>query len=371
MNWKDAVQSQVGLKPITIERMPALVRRTQAEEDEEDSSPYRLSRPIPAAEKRKRGSRGPGIVKSSYRGLFSKSAGIFRWINEVAYGISILFIMLTCVGFAMQVYDSAESAPAEPPQPSKPTRGLGQIQTQLAQADLPAQAQQQEAAPEPEVPQPKSKRQPAPVKQNKCTVIGITGIVVLNLVRLIAGLANLIVIPFRKSPLTGVLFLIPPLTFFHIWRHWDKLRKPVGRVIGPAFALTIVVLAYAFVPGLSRASRTGGSLQHRLEASVNVLHSDVTRQVNRTSGDVKRLSKEVERKLPGQLERAKAAAQSVGNRVQEKAEAIRQDLPATVDRVKKAGDSLRESATKAVAPLKPKDDSVPTKSPSDNGKKSE
>ncbi|HEV3302143.1 MAG TPA: hypothetical protein VG055_20990 [Planctomycetaceae bacterium] len=367
MSWKDAVHSQVGLKPITIERMPALGRRADAEWDAEDSSPYRLAKPIAPAEKRKR-SRGPGIVKSSYRGLFSKSARFLRWINEVAYGISILFIMLTCVGFAMQVYENAESAPAEPPQPSKPTRGLGQIQAQLAQADLPAQAQQQEPDPEPEIPQPKSKAQPAPVKQNKCTVIGITGIVVLNLVRLIAGLANLIVIPFRKSPLTGVLFLIPPITFFHIWRHWDKLRKPVGRVIGPAFALTVVVLAYAYVPGLSRASRTGGSLQHRLEASVNVLHRDVTRQVKQTSGDVKRLSKEVERKLPGQLERAKAAAQSVGNRVQEKAEAIKHDLPATLDRVKKTGDRLRESATKAVAPLKPKDDTAPTKSPSDANK---
>jgi hypothetical protein len=114
----------------------------------------------------------------------------------------------------MQAYENAESAPAEPPQPSKPTRGLGQIQAQLAQADLPAQAQQQEPEPEPEIHQPKAKGQPAPVKQNKCTVIGITGIVVLNLVRLIAGLANLIVIPFRKSPLNGVLFLIPPITFF-------------------------------------------------------------------------------------------------------------------------------------------------------------
>jgi hypothetical protein len=367
MNWMDAVHSQMGLKPISIERMPAL--RAEAQEDEEDSSPYRLARPIASVEKPKRSSRGPGIVKSSYRGVFSKSGRILRWINEVAYGISILFIMLTCVGFVMQVYENGESAPAEPPQPSKPTRGLGQIQAQLAQADLPAQAQQQVAAPEPEVPQPKSKTQPAPVKQNKCTVIGLTGIVVLNLVRLIAGLANLIVIPFRKSPLNGVLFLIPPLTFFHIWRHWDKLRKPVGRVIGPAFALTVVVLAYAFVPGLSRASRTGGSIQHRLEASVDVLHGDVTRQVNQTSGDVKRISKVVERKLPGEVERAKAAAQNVGNRVQEKVEAMKQDLPATLDRAKKAGDELRDSATKAIAPLKSKDDKTPSEGESQQPKK--
>jgi hypothetical protein len=201
-------------------------------------------------------------------------------------------------------------------------------------------------------------------------VIGITGIVVLNLVRLIAGLANLIVIPFRKSPLNGVLFLIPPLTFFHIWRHWDKLRKPVGRVIGPAFALTVVVLAYAFVPGLSRASRTNGSLQHRLEASVNILHGDVTRQVNQTSGDVKRISKGVERKLPGEMERAKAAAQTVGNRVQEKVDAIKRDLPATLDRATKAGNDLRDSARKAIAPLKPKDDTAPTQSPNANANQS-
>ncbi len=121
--------------------------------------------------------------------------------------------MMACVGFAMWVYENADSRPSEPLQQSKPVRGLGQIEAELAQAGLPAQEQ-----PPPnghaEVPQPTPKIKSSPMKQNRLTIAGITGIVVLNFLRLVVGMANLIVIPFRKSPLTGVLFLIPPLTFF-------------------------------------------------------------------------------------------------------------------------------------------------------------
>jgi hypothetical protein len=199
----------------------------------------------------------------------------------------------------------------------------------------------------------------SPIKQSKWTIIGITGIVVLNLVRLIAGLANLIVIPFEKSPLTGVLFLIPPITFFHIWRHWNKLRKPVKRVIGPALALALVVLAYAFVPGLSRASRTSGGLERRLEASVGILKGDVTRQVGETTKDGQTLKAKVERRLPGELERAKSAAQEIGNRAQNQVNTLKQGLPGKVEQIQKTGEKVRNRVQKSVEKITSPDKSAP------------
>jgi hypothetical protein len=235
----------------------------------------------------------------------------------------------------------------------------------LAQADLPAQEQQTPAV-DAEVPQPAAKHKAPPIKQSKWTIIGITGIVVLNLIRLIAGLANLVVIPFEKSPLTGVLFLIPPITFVHIWRHWNKLRKPVKRVIGPAVALGLVVLAYAFVPGLSRASRTTGGLERRLEASVGLLKRDVTRQVDQSTSDARTLKAKVERRLPGELERAKGAAKKIGDQAQNKVNALKQGLPGKVDQIQKAGENVRDRVQKSVDKItSPKNapDPSPTSAP--------
>ena len=41
-------------------------------------------------------------------------------------------------------------------------------------------------------------------------------VVLLNIGRLVAGLANLVVIPFREGIAQGVFFLIPPFTFFYL-----------------------------------------------------------------------------------------------------------------------------------------------------------
>jgi hypothetical protein len=359
-NWQDAVNSTVRLKPIPVERVPAMQRLIKEEDDglDDDSTPYHLAKEIPPDEKLKRSRPRAGIVTTSYHGLFRKSARILRWINESAYGISILFLMVACVGYAMQVYENRESPDPAPPKQSSPARSLGQIEAELAQADLPTQGEQA-ADVDAEAPQAQLKIKSSPTKQSKWTIIGISGIVVLNLVRLIAGLANLIVIPFEKSPLTGVLFLIPPITFFHIWRHWNKLRKPVKRVVGPAFALALVVLAYAFVPGLSRAARTSGGLERRLAASVDILKRDVTRQVDQTTSDARTLKTKVERRLPGDLERAKAAGQKIGNQAQNKVNALKQDLPGKVDQLKKAGENVRNRVEKSVEKIASPDKSAP------------
>jgi predicted Zn finger-like uncharacterized protein len=362
--WQDAVNGTVRLKPIPVERVPAMQHLIKEEDDglDEDSTPYHLAKEIPPDERPKRSRRPPSIVTTSYHGLFRKSARILRWINESAYGISILFLMVACVGYAMQVYENRESQEPDPPKQSSPARGLGQIEAELAQADLPAQAQQPSEA-DVEAPRVAPKQRAAPVKQSKWTIIGITGIVVLNFVRLIAGLANLVVIPFEKNVLTGVLFLIPPFTFVHIWRHWNKLRNPVRRVIGPAVALGLVVLAYAFVPGLSRASRTSGGFQRRLEASVGSLKSDVTRQVDESTKDARTLKAKVERRLPGDLERAKTAAQKIGNQAQSKVQELKNNLPEKVDQIQKAGENVRDRVQKSVDQLTSPKQSTPDASP--------
>ena len=54
-------------------------------------------------------------------------------------------------------------------------------------------------------------------------VLGATVVVALNLGRIVAGVANLVVIPFRESPLQGIFFLIPPITFVYLAQNWQKV----------------------------------------------------------------------------------------------------------------------------------------------------
>jgi hypothetical protein len=144
--------------------------------------------------------------------------------------------------------------------------------------------------------------------------------VVLNLVRLVTGLANLVVIPFRKSPIQGVMFLIPPLTFVYIWQHWTKIRKPVGRVVGPVMTLALVVALYMFVPGFSTASKSHAALENRVHGAVNAIERDVTRSIKKTSTKVDALKKD----LPRQLDRAQGAAEGLKGQVEKAVEGLKQ-----------------------------------------------
>ena len=181
LSWQDAVSSRIALKPISVHEGRSAW--CEEEEDNYEPGPYQLAKAPRPLSGPKPGNRPAGILKSSYRGGFRKLGKLLRWINETAYGISILFLMMACVGFAMWVYENADSRPSEPLQQSKPVRGLGQIEAELAQAGLPGRRNSRPPNGHAEVPQPTPKIKSSPMKQNRLTIAGITGIVVLNFLR--------------------------------------------------------------------------------------------------------------------------------------------------------------------------------------------
>ena len=63
-------------------------------------------------------------------------------------------------------------------------------------------------------------------------VLGGTGVVLLNIGRVVAGVANLVVIPFRESPVKGLLFLLPPVTVVYLAQNWPKVRRPPRSTFG-------------------------------------------------------------------------------------------------------------------------------------------
>jgi hypothetical protein len=118
-------------------------------------------------------------------------------------------------------------------------------------------------------------------------------VVLLNIGRLVAGVANLVVIPFREGIAQGVAFLIPPVTFFYLNNHWKKMRKPTRRVVEPVLTIGLVVLAFTFIPWLSAGGSKSGPLRGRIRAGAGSLEREIRGQVGRAQAvDVENLGEE-------------------------------------------------------------------------------
>jgi general stress protein CsbA len=84
----------------------------------------------------------------------------------------------------------------------------------------------------------------AAVTRNRhLATVSATVVVLLNIGRLVSGFANLVVIPFRDG------------------MSWKRLKKPIRRLIEPVGTIALVVLAFTFLPSLSKGGTSKGILQ--------------------------------------------------------------------------------------------------------------
>ena len=81
--------------------------------------------------------------------------------------------------------------------------------------------------------------------------LGLGLIVVLNLVGFVGDLASLVMLSFRKDPMQGLLFLLPPYAVYYLWTDWKRYQEVVGRMRIPLLMLVLVGIAYSYVPWLS------------------------------------------------------------------------------------------------------------------------
>ena len=86
-------------------------------------------------------------------------------------------------------------------------------------------------------------------------------------------------IPFRQSPIQGVLFLIPPLTFIYMAQHWHKMERPVKRIVGPILTIGMVALAFLAEPWLRGEGKSKGSMQDQVKASADTLKKGIGKQL--------------------------------------------------------------------------------------------
>ena len=180
--------SQVGLAPLTIDRMPAGRKKPSMFARRR---PCRLqalrpgqARTAPIRRGRVQGQ--AGFIARVWRRQLGGVQKVFRKLNQAAYLVSIPFLMILLFGTV--------------------------------------------------------------IGNRPMALFGATVVVLLNIGRLVAGTANLAIIPLRD----GINF--------------EKMKKPLGRVIEPAVTIGLVVLAFTFIPWLSSGQAAKGSIADRIRS---------------------------------------------------------------------------------------------------------
>ncbi len=97
----------------------------------------------------------------------------------------------------------------------------------------------------------------------------VAAIVVFNVVGLVGDLASLVTLSFRKSPLQGALFLVPPFTFWYLWTDWQRYREAAGRLRIPLVMLAVVAAAHLTVPWLGGGNEAARAVGADVEGVVD------------------------------------------------------------------------------------------------------
>jgi hypothetical protein len=84
-----------------------------------------------------------------------------------------------------------------------------------------------------------------------------------------------VTLSFRKNPLQGVLFLVPPFTLYYLWSDWRRYRDTVNRMRIPLGMLAVVVAAYMFVPWLRGGNENTGLINASVKKVADSLDEDL------------------------------------------------------------------------------------------------
>ena len=238
LSWLAAATSNVALAPLTVDSLPIGGARRpikpKYDDDLGDSKPYQLAEPVRPKASVSSG-RPVGGLKMKWRKELGGVQKLFRWMNETAYLVSVPFLLVLLLG--------------------------------------------------------------AIVGSRPLALMGATAVVLLNLGRIVAGVANLAIVPFREGIFQGVMFLIPPLTFFYLSSHWNKMKKPTMRVVTPVVTIGLVFVAFTFIPSLRKDGKAAAAkdIKGQFREGVQSLKGEMVKKAK--SLDVEGLGKQAEETL--------------------------------------------------------------------------
>ena len=234
-----AAASGYSLRPVTPVAVPVLARRVapveSSSEDEEDE--FVVTAPPVAQVSPDQSTIGPSPFVQAYRWLFNRLVQTTTWISETSYTVSFIIMIMAIAG------------------------GMAGWHT-LAQW-------------------------------------GTRAIVALNLVGLAGDLASLVTLSFRRSPLQGALFLVPPFTLYYLWSDWQRYRNTVDRMRIPLMTLAVVAAAYMLVPWLRGGPARDGGVTSAVERVVGELAEDFGRPQGAVDGTLRKARAWLRESLPG------------------------------------------------------------------------
>jgi hypothetical protein len=102
-DWLKGSLNNAALKPLTIESMPIGRRSKPAApatplDNWDDSKPYLMAIPEKGEPGRRSTSHAAGLITRTWKRQIRSLEGVFRWINQGAYFISVPFIVLFLLG---------------------------------------------------------------------------------------------------------------------------------------------------------------------------------------------------------------------------------------------------------------------------------
>ena len=271
INWLEAVNSQVALAPISMDNLRAFRNKPSPMDEPSTAGPYKMATAPSLPALKYAGGKAAGAATRGYRQAMGHVQKLFRWLNQSAYLVSVPFLMLLLLGLI--------------------------------------------------------------VGSNSLMGLGATAVIALSIGRIVAGVANLAVIPFRESPIQGIFFLIPPITFFYIYQNWHKVQGPVKRIIGPIVTIALVAAAFVAEPWIRGEGKPKGSIHDQVKSGVGSLKKEMREQIGQVPNLDENL-KVLQNKAEGALKslNAQDALKEIEGRVQDATKSIENQVPSTKPR---------------------------------------
>jgi hypothetical protein len=235
-DWLKMSISKIGLAPLSMQAIPKRPLAPSALDDAEDSKPYVLEKPDRLDAYHRGGS--PNVALAAWRHEMGVIQRIFRWLNQSAYLVSIPFIVILLFGIAVKAYSIA--------------------------------------------------------------IFGATFVVLLNIGRIVAGVANLVFVPLRDG--------------FNVKRY----KQPIRRIIEPVVTIALVILAFTFIPWLSMGKKSEGSITDRIRSTAGSLEKEIQGELDtvgekaKKSVDLEKFSEQAQSKVKGYVANAQEKIKGLG-----------------------------------------------------------
>ncbi len=120
------------------------------------------------------------------------------------------------------------------------------------------------------------------LKQRELAITAGVIVVLLNLVRLCMDGFVLVTLAFKHGPVQGVLFFIPPFTFYYLSKRGKVMKEALSRFLGGALPIFGVLLLVILVPWLrgDESKDVDASIQDRLRNDLHDVRENIKTRID-------------------------------------------------------------------------------------------